>query len=78
MLALDNLTTRSPPCAEVAAASSMARKLGETAQLNANDRLLDVGFGFAEQDLFWVQEFSVAHITGVNITMDGGSVPVVA
>lgn len=51
-----------------AAASSMAQKLGEAAQLNANDRQLDVGFGFAEQDLYWVKEFGVGHITGVNIT----------
>jgi microcystin synthetase protein McyJ len=29
---------------------------------------LDVGFGFAEQDLFWIERFDVRHITGVNIT----------
>lgn len=51
-----------------AAASSMARELGAAAQLGPQDRLLDVGFGFAEQDLFWLEQFRVAHITGVNIT----------
>jgi microcystin synthetase protein McyJ len=50
------------------AASAMAQKLGEAAQLNQDDRLLDVGFGFAEQDLYWLERFGVAHITGLNIT----------
>jgi microcystin synthetase protein McyJ len=51
-----------------AAASAMAQKLGEAAQLNHDDRLLDVGFGFAEQDLYWLERFGVAQITGVNLT----------
>jgi len=50
------------------AASAMAQLLGEAADLKPEDRLLDVGFGFAEQDLYWVQSFGVGHITGVNIT----------
>ena len=52
----------------VEAASAMARLLGEAVELTPPDRLLDVGFGFAEQDFLWLEEFEVSHITGVNIT----------
>lgn len=50
------------------AASAMARLLGDALQLSAQDRLLDVGFGFAEQDFLWLAEYGVSHITGLNIT----------
>jgi microcystin synthetase protein McyJ len=50
------------------AAVAMAKALGDAAALGPNDRLLDVGFGFAEQDIYWVQHFNVTHITGINIT----------
>jgi microcystin synthetase protein McyJ len=50
------------------AASAMARLLGDAARLNPNDKLLDVGFGFAEQDFLWLAEYGVSHITGINIT----------
>ena len=50
------------------AGQAMARLLGRAAQLGPNDRVLDVGFGFAEQDFLWLSEFNVAHITGLNIT----------
>jgi microcystin synthetase protein McyJ len=50
------------------AAEALAALVAETAALGPTDELLDVGFGFAEQDLFWVQRFGVKHVTGVNIT----------
>jgi microcystin synthetase protein McyJ len=50
------------------AASAMARLLGDAAALNPKDTLLDVGFGFAEQDFLWLAEYGVSHITGLNIT----------
>jgi microcystin synthetase protein McyJ len=50
------------------AASAMAQELGEAAGLVSSDRVLDVGFGFAEQDFYWLDRFKVAHITGLNIT----------
>src|SRR6186713_2694004 len=50
------------------AAEALAALVAERAELGPQDELLDVGFGFAEQDLFWVQRFGVKHITGVNIT----------
>ena len=50
------------------AATAMARLLGDAAALGPHDRLLDVGFGFAEQDFFWLEAYRVPHITGLNIT----------
>lgn len=50
------------------ACAALARRLGETAELKETDRVLDCGFGFAEQDLLWIQEFGVAHILGLNVT----------
>lgn len=46
----------------------MAQVLGDAAQLNSEDRQLDVGFGFAEQDMYWIKQYDVGHITGLNIT----------
>jgi microcystin synthetase protein McyJ len=50
------------------AARAMAQQLGDAAQLCRQDTLLDVGFGFAEQDIYWVDQYDVARITGLNIT----------
>ena len=50
------------------AARALATLLGDAAQLNPNDRQLDVGFGLAEQDFFWLEKYGVGHITGLNIT----------
>ena len=51
------------------ACEALARVLGEAAGLAASDELLDVGFGFADQDLFWAKRFGVRRITGLNITL---------
>jgi len=51
-----------------AACASLAKLLSDGINLNADDVLLDVGFGFAEQDFFWVELYNVAKIVGVNIT----------
>lgn len=50
------------------AAKAMARLVGDAAQLDAESELLDVGFGFAEQDFFFVDAYNPKHIAGVNIT----------
>ena len=50
------------------AARALAQQLGDAAALNPTDSLLDVGFGFAEQDIYWVEHYDVAKITGLNIT----------
>jgi microcystin synthetase protein McyJ len=43
-------------------------RLAEAAALRPSDRVLDVGFGFAEQDFAWLAHCGVAHVMGVNIT----------
>ncbi|MFN6527754.1 SAM-dependent methyltransferase [Nostoc sp. ChiSLP03a] len=50
------------------ACAALARKLGEIAELRLGDKVLDVGFGFAEQDILWVRENNVDAITGINTT----------
>jgi microcystin synthetase protein McyJ len=50
------------------AATAMACLLADRAQLGAGDELLDVGFGFAEQDFLWIDRYNVKRIVGLNIT----------
>ncbi len=50
------------------AAADMARLLADAAKLGPTDEVLDVGFGFAEQDFLWLEKYGVKHITGLNIT----------
>ncbi len=50
------------------ACQAMAALVAESAQFTREDRVLDVGFGFADQDLYWMDRFAPAHITGLNIT----------
>jgi microcystin synthetase protein McyJ len=50
------------------AAAALANVLGDAARLGPGDELLDVGFGFAEQDFHWMQRYELARIAGVNIT----------
>jgi microcystin synthetase protein McyJ len=42
--------------------------LADAAGLQPSDVLLDVGFGFGEQDFFWVEQYGVKRIVGINIT----------
>lgn len=46
---------------------AMVRLLGETVQLSADDVVLDVGFGFGEQDVYWMERFGPRRIVGINI-----------
>jgi len=50
------------------ACQDLAELLGEAAQLGPTDTVLDAGFGFADQDLFWVKRFGPRKIIGLNIT----------
>jgi microcystin synthetase protein McyJ len=50
------------------AATAMACLLAEAARLGPGNQVLDVGFGFAEQDFLWLERYGVKHITGLNIT----------
>jgi microcystin synthetase protein McyJ len=47
---------------------AMVELLGQRAGLTSGDRVLDVGFGFAEQDFVILDRFQVSHITGIDIT----------
>jgi microcystin synthetase protein McyJ len=46
----------------------LAEVLGEAAKLGPDDSVLDCGFGFGDQDFYWVERFKVKRITGLNIT----------
>ncbi len=50
------------------ACTELTALLGTYAQLKTTDRVLDVGFGFGEQDFVFMEKFNVNHITGINIT----------
>lgn len=50
------------------AAAALARLVGDAARLGPDDELLDVGFGFAEQDFLFIERYGVKRIAGVNIT----------
>lgn len=50
-----------------AACTRLAEVLGEAAGLAPEDELLDCGFGFGDQDLFWAGRFNPRKITGLNV-----------
>src|SRR3546814_5130615 len=50
------------------ACEAMARLLADTAGFTPDDTVLDVGFGFADQDLLWAESPGVRRIIGLNIT----------
>ncbi len=47
---------------------AMAMLVAETAGVGPGSRVVDVGFGFADQDMLWMDRLAPAHITGLNIT----------
>lgn len=51
-----------------AACEALAEKLGAAAELGPGDQVLDAGFGFGDQDRFWLARFSPARIVGLNVT----------
>jgi cyclopropane fatty-acyl-phospholipid synthase-like methyltransferase len=50
------------------ACEALARLAGEQLQLGPDDRVLDVGFGFGDQDMYWMEHFKPRAIVGINIT----------
>ena len=48
------------------ACEALARLLGEAARLGPSDDVLDVGFGFADQDMYWMRRFGPKRILGLN------------
>jgi len=50
------------------ACEAMVDLVGRTAGLTGDDEVVDVGFGFAEQDIYWTRRFAPRRIIGINIT----------
>nr|WP_093192280.1 methyltransferase domain-containing protein [Thiocapsa sp. KS1] len=50
------------------ACQALAALVAEHAAMGPGDRVLDVGFGFADQDLYWLRAYAPDHIQGLNIT----------
>lgn len=50
------------------ACEALAQLAGEAAQLGPEDRVLDAGFGFGDQDMYWMDHFWPREIVGINVT----------
>lgn len=50
------------------ACDALAALVAEAAEMRGGDRVLDVGFGFGDQDLFWMRRYGPDSILGLNIT----------
>jgi SAM-dependent methyltransferase len=50
------------------ASDALAEQLGLLAGMAEGDTVLDVGFGFADQDEYWLRRFHPARIIGLNVT----------
>lgn len=50
------------------ACAALASLVAEAAAMGPDDDVVDVGFGFADQDLLWIEHFAPRHITGLNVT----------
>jgi SAM-dependent methyltransferase len=50
------------------ACDAMAALLAERSGMNGQDRVLDLGFGFADQDIYWLRHFGPRSIVGLNVT----------
>jgi cyclopropane fatty-acyl-phospholipid synthase-like methyltransferase len=51
-----------------AASTALVDLVAEQARLGPDDTLLDVGFGFGDQDMHWLSTYDPARIIGLNIT----------
>ena len=50
------------------AGDALAEQLGLAAGMAEGDTVLDVGFGFGDQDEYWLRRFRPARIVGLNVT----------
>lgn len=50
------------------AGDALAEQLGLAAGMSEGDTVLDAGFGFGDQDAYWLGRFRPARIVGLNIT----------
>lgn len=51
-----------------AACDALVALAADTAEMESGDEVLDVGYGFGDQDLYWMRRYVPARITGLNIT----------
>lgn len=49
------------------AATNLAELLAQRARLSSADEVLDVGFGYADQDLYWARTHGPRRIVGINL-----------
>jgi ubiquinone/menaquinone biosynthesis C-methylase UbiE len=47
----------------------LAEVVGEIGSMSPADEVVDCGFGFADQDFYWLERFKPRRITGLNITV---------
>lgn len=52
------------------ASRELARLAARSADFNASDIVVDCGPGYGDQDILWVNEFGVRHITGINVAAE--------
>jgi SAM-dependent methyltransferase len=50
------------------ACQALAALVAERSDMGPNDQVLDVGFGFADQDIYWSNIYRPVRIQGLNIT----------
>jgi cyclopropane fatty-acyl-phospholipid synthase-like methyltransferase len=50
------------------ACEAMARFMGEFGQFCQDDRVLDAGCGFGDQDIYWAGRHATQKITGINVS----------
>jgi cyclopropane fatty-acyl-phospholipid synthase-like methyltransferase len=50
------------------ACQALAALVAERSAMGPDDRVLDVGFGFADQDIYWANTYRPRQIQGLNIT----------
>jgi ubiquinone/menaquinone biosynthesis C-methylase UbiE len=50
------------------ASEALVTRVAEAAGMGPADEVVDVGFGFADQDILWARRFAPRRITGLNVT----------
>lgn len=50
------------------ASDALAALLADAVDMGPQDTVVDVGFGFADQDLFWARRYQPQQIIGLNVT----------
>jgi len=50
------------------ACAALAMLVAEAARMGPADEVVDVGFGFADQDMLWAERIGPRRITGLNVT----------